>query len=73
MKNRIQHIAEQTDIWCDQNYPNSEFYGVHWEERFAKLLLEECMKEVVDEVQYISSWDRAKALELHIWKHFYGV
>lgn len=73
MKNRIQYIAEQTDIWCDENHPNSEFYEVHWEERFAQLLLEECMREVVDEVQYISSWDRAKALELHIWKHFYGV
>ena len=49
MNDRIKEIATQTDIWCDQNYPNNPLHDVIWEERFAELLVRECI-DALDQI-----------------------
>ena len=46
MNERIKELAMQADIWCDQNYPNNEFYDIRWEEKFAELIVRECAELV---------------------------
>jgi hypothetical protein len=43
MNKRIQKLAQQTDIWCDQNHAGDEFYHLRWEEKFALLIVQECI------------------------------
>ena len=38
----IQKLAQQTDVWCDQNYHNDQYYDIHWENKFAELIVKEC-------------------------------
>ena len=43
MNQRIRELAQQADIWCDQNVaPDSPAYGIQWEHKFAELIIEEC-------------------------------
>lgn len=46
MNERIKELARQTDIWCDQNHLTDEFYVLRWEEKFAELIVQECMLAV---------------------------
>lgn len=48
MNERIQDLKRQASIWCDQNIPdefdeNTGGYGYHWEEKFAELIVNECL------------------------------
>lgn len=43
MNERILKIAQQTDIWCDQNYSGDDHYDLRWEEKFAELIIRECI------------------------------
>ena len=52
MNERIRELAVQADIWCDQNYPNNEFYDIRWEEKFAELIVKECSLTVQDFVDH---------------------
>lgn len=56
MNERIKELAMQADIWCDQNYPNNEFYDIRWEEKFAELIVAEC-KENFAKVWYEQGLD----------------
>ena len=51
MNNRIRELAQQTDIWCDQNFHNSPAYNLQWEQKFAELIVRECAKVIRDSVQ----------------------
>lgn len=48
MNERIQELKRQASMWCDQNIPG-EFdediggYGYHWEDKFAELIVKECL------------------------------
>lgn len=46
MNERIQKLAQQTDIWCDQNYAESEHYDLRWEEKFAELIIRDCLSVI---------------------------
>ncbi len=46
MNERIKELVQQTDIWCDQNHAGDKFYDVRWEEKFAELIVRECMEQV---------------------------
>ena len=35
-------LAQETDVWCDQNHAGDEFYAIRWEEHFAELIVREC-------------------------------
>ena len=43
MNENIKKLIEQTDIYCDQHWLNHPFYDVKWEEKFAELIIQECM------------------------------
>lgn len=44
MNERIREFAIQTDAWCDQNLHDESTYNSAWEEKFAKLIIQECIK-----------------------------
>ena len=43
MNERIRKLALETDVWCDQNWAGHEFYNIKWEEKFAELIVRQCM------------------------------
>ena len=43
MNERIKQIASDTDVWCDQHWAGSEFYDVQWEQKYAELIVQECL------------------------------
>ena len=49
MNNRIVLLKHQASVWCDENIPDqfseeTNGYGRAWEEKFAELIIRECMK-----------------------------
>ena len=45
MNKRIQQLAMQTDIWCDQNVAQgSPMYNNQWEQKFAELIVRETLQ-----------------------------
>jgi len=52
MNERIKELKHQASLWCDKNIPEqyseeTNGYGRAWEDKFAELIVKECM-EVVD-------------------------
>ena len=43
MNKRIKELVQQTDAWCDQNHAGDKFYDIRWEEKFAELIVAECI------------------------------
>ena len=48
MNERIEELKRQAQIWCDQNIPDefneiSGGYGKTWEDKFAQLILKDCL------------------------------
>jgi hypothetical protein len=43
VNDRIHRLRQEADVWCDQNHFGDEFYEVRWEEKFAELLIRECI------------------------------
>lgn len=48
MNNRIKELAQQTDVWCDQNHHGDKFYDIRWEEKFAELIVKECARVAIN-------------------------
>lgn len=46
MNERIRKLALETDVWCDQNWAGYEFYNIRWEEKFAELIVRECIEHL---------------------------
>lgn len=46
MNEKLIRIAIEADAWCDQHYPDDECYNLRWEEKFAELIVAECIKAV---------------------------
>lgn len=42
MNDTITKLAQQADVWCDQNCIDHPFYNVQWEQKFAELIVREC-------------------------------
>ena len=55
-------LAQETDVWCDQNHAGDEFYAIRWEEHFAELIVRECVN-IADTAEPYQSSDLIK-------KHF---
>jgi len=51
MNQRILKIAQETDAWCDQRYLGEDSYNIEWENKFAELIVQECVN-ICDEVQW---------------------
>ena len=43
MNERIRKIAIETDAWCDQHYTGDQMYDIKWEQKFAELIVAECL------------------------------
>jgi hypothetical protein len=48
MNERIRKIAIETDAWCDQHYTDDPMYDIKWEQKFAELIVRECIDTVLD-------------------------
>jgi len=65
MNERIQQLAMQTDIWCDQNVAQgSPMYNNQWEQKFAELIVRECA-DIATMNQF--QWDSTGS---YVLKHF---
>lgn len=43
MNERLHKISHETDVWCDQNWYKDDSYDLRWEEKFAELIISECI------------------------------
>ena len=51
MNERIRLLKHQASLWCDENIPEqfseeTNSYGRAWEEKFAELIVRECISEL---------------------------
>ena len=68
MNERIKLLAEQA--W-DATAVSPDFgHPVSFAEKFAELIVKECLAQVRDEVQYITDWDKADQVITEVKKHF---
>lgn len=44
MNHKYVKLAKQADVWCDFEHTGSDFYDLFWEEKFAELIVRECME-----------------------------
>lgn len=61
MNERIQELASAADVWCDQNWFGHDLYNQRWEEKFAELIVRECIGLLGSESEYGRN---------HIKRHF---
>ena len=71
MNERIKELKHQASLWCDRNIPEqyseeTNSYGSAWEDKFAELLIRECMEVTVN---YPHPQTKLTAAE-HIARHF---
>jgi hypothetical protein len=57
MNERVKKLKLAASLWCDENIPDQwsdeiNGYGVAWEEKFAELIVQECIRIV--ETQKVS-------------------
>lgn len=70
MNERIQELAFQAEDYADNIVDmGGEFYE-SYTNKFAELIIAECLKEVCDEVQYQSDWAAADEVKARVRKHF---
>ena len=46
MNPRICKIAQDTDAWCDKYYFGDDLYDLEWEQKFAELIVRECIDKI---------------------------
>lgn len=46
MNEVIRKLAMQTDVFCDQNFDGHINYDIFWEQKFAELIVKECIDNV---------------------------
>ena len=68
MNERIQKlIDESTWLHCRFGEGHKEQFN---KEKFARLIIKECLEQVLDEVQYQADWKLADAVSKRVLKHF---
>jgi hypothetical protein len=53
MNERIKELKHQASLWCDKNVPEqyseeTNSYGTAWEDKFAELIVRECIAQCND-------------------------
>ena len=63
MNERIRKLALETDVWCDQNWAGHEFYNIRWEEKFAELIVRECLAhgKLTQSQTVVNGWEEYNA------------
>lgn len=69
---RIKELVVEATNECDRTCIGFEpgDYNAVWEQLFAELIIKECLKEVMDEVQYQSGWEVAETVVDRVNAHF---
>ena len=63
MNERIQELASAADVWCDQNWLGHDLYNQRWEEKFAELIIRDCVQQcesLADIAEQINSGELAR-------------
>ena len=47
-KQILDKLRTETDIWCDENFPDHPLYDAKWEEKFAELIVQECANYIIE-------------------------
>lgn len=71
MNQRIKELALETDAWCDQNWAGHKFYDIRWEEKFAELIVRECISKIEykrSSGENTDSWTITRDLAFHEMK-----
>ena len=55
MNERIKELKHQASLWCDRNIPEqyseeTNSYGSAWEDKFAELIIKECLGDVKERI-----------------------
>ena len=73
MNERIKYLAIDCAGQMEWDAPkNPESFTFNRDElqKFAELIIKECLKQVRDEVQYLADWDKADQVVSAVKKHF---
>ena len=74
MNERIKQLAVEADFMlCEDGHFYSEGQSqkiTDYLQKFAELIVRECLKQVRDEVQYLADWDKADEVINSVKKHF---
>ena len=70
MNTQIHKLAQETDVWCDQNHYGDEFYNLRWEEHFAELIVKECARIGELKEQGHSDYDPNMSVGWYMRQHF---
>lgn len=46
MNERIRELKNEAFRWCDENIPYETGYGDAWEDKFAELILSQCVETI---------------------------
>ena len=63
MNEQIKLLTSKADVWCDQNWLGHELYNQKWEEKFAELIILECVQQcesLADIAENINSGEIAR-------------
>jgi hypothetical protein len=78
MNERIKELSKQAreHAYTEYRKQTPETYSTNkeiedfFEEKFAELIVRECLNQVRDEIQYIADWDKADQVVTEVKKHF---
>jgi hypothetical protein len=70
MNDRIAKLAQETDVWCDQNHYGNEFYDIRWEEHFAELIVKECISKYDEWAEHSKDKTSFDLARYNVKKHF---
>ena len=80
MNIQIERIAKENGAWFPNGYPSGEGGDEEWLnyvifkkeqlEKFSKVLIQECLEQVRDEVQYEYDWKLADSVTQRVLTHF---
>ena len=86
---RISELKNQASVWCDENIPEqfseeTNGYGKAWEDKFAELIVKECIHILMkpeyamthnlnDLSLYNEGWVKGRLLGIEHIKHYFGV
>ena len=80
MNERIKLLKHQASVWCDENIPEqfseeTNGYGSAWDEKFAQLIVRECIQTIQNEsMNSNDEWEYGlRMAQGAIQEHFFGV
>ena len=79
MNEKVKKLADQAYFYANEEYknwkPTLDFSGVPhvrtiFNQKFSELIINECLEQVRDELQYLHDWASADAVTKRVKEHF---